>query len=60
MAKPSNSFFGYFELSHFLRLSEPGKWKNTINFNQKPYFKGSEWQNVVTSYFDCSYFTWKT
>ena len=60
MAKPSNSFFGDFELSPFFRLSGPGKWKNTVTFDQKPFFKGSEWQNLVTSCFDCSYFTGKT
>ena len=47
-------------LSSFFRLSGPGKWKNTVTFDQKPFFKGSEWQNLVTSCFDCSYFTGKT
>ena len=60
MAKPSDSFFGDFKLSPVFRLSGPGKWKNTVTFHQKPLFKGREWQNLVTSCFDCSYFTEKT
>ena len=60
MAKPSNSFFGDFELSLVFRLSGPGKLKKTVTFNQNPFFKGREWQNLVTSCFDCSYFTGKT
>ena len=60
MAKPSNSFFGDCELSPFFRLSGPGKLKNIVTFHQKIFFKGSEWQNLVTSYFDCSYFTGRT
>ena len=60
MAKPSNSFFGDFVLSPVFRLFGPGKWKNAVTFHQKPFFKGIEWQNLVTSCFDCSYFTGKT
>ena len=29
-------------LSSFFWLSGPGKWKNTVTFDQKPFFKGSE------------------
>ena len=51
MAKPSNSFFGDFVLSPVFRLFGPGKWKNAVTFHQKTFFKGSEWQNLVTSCF---------
>ena len=43
MAKPSNSFFGDFELSPFFRLYGPGKWKNTLTFHEKLFFQDCEW-----------------
>ena len=53
-------FLAILSYHHFFRLSGLGKWKNTVTFHQKSFFKSSEWQNLITSCFDCSYFTGKT
>ena len=57
---PVTRYSGDFVLSPFFRLSAPGKRKSKVTFHQKLFFKGCEWQNLVTSCFHCSYFTGQT
>ena len=59
---PVTRFLAILNYHHFLGYLglENGKWKNTVTFHQKPFFKSSEWQNLVTSCFHWSYITGKT